>query len=261
VIEVAVDEYAPDDAVTVMLPGIRVPLASEVRAAVAARYVAAVPAVRAAPVPRSGHDGVPPGVARRLLDVAVGALGLALAGPLLLLLMLAVRLESPGPALFRQIRLGQGGREFALYKLRSMRQAAGGSELTGVGDPRVTRLGRLLRRTSLDELPQLWHVLRGQMTLVGPRPETPALAAGYPPQCRWVFAFRPGLTGPAQVRLRDNDVLGSGGEPTTEEYLRRVVPARTAIETGYLSRPTLGATLGVLVDTGRHLLGRPVPPP
>jgi len=200
--------------------------------------------------------GIGPGAARRCLDVAASALALAVP---LLALMLLVRLTSPGPALFRQIRLGQGGRPFVIYKLRSMRLNTGGPEITMSGDPRVTRLGRVLRRTSLDELPQLWHVLRGQMTLVGPRPETPTLAAGYPPRCRFVFVYRPGLTGPAQVRMRDADVLGEAADPDTDRYLHQVVPARTAIEARYLAQPTLRATFGVLADTVRHLLGRPLP--
>jgi lipopolysaccharide/colanic/teichoic acid biosynthesis glycosyltransferase len=206
----------------------------------------------APPVTRSG---IAPSRARRALDAALALVGLAIAGLPLLLLMLAVRLESPGPALFRQVRLGQGGRPFRLCKLRSMRVDSTGPDFTATGDPRVTRLGRFLRRTSLDELPQLWHVLRGDMTLVGPRPETPALAAGYPAASRWVFAHRPGLTGPAQIRLRDADVLGPAQHATLDTYLNLIVPARTRIEATFLSHPTLWATIRVLVDTVRHLVG------
>jgi lipopolysaccharide/colanic/teichoic acid biosynthesis glycosyltransferase len=202
--------------------------------------------------------GVHPGLARRLLDVVGASIGLALAAVPILGLMLAIRMTSPGPALYRQVRLGQGGRPFALFKLRSMRVGTRGPDFTADGDPRVTRLGRVLRSTSVDELPQLWHVLCGRMTLVGPRPETPGLAAGYPAGCRWIFAHRPGLTGPAQIRLRDADVLGHHGQVSVEEYLNRIVPARTAIEAKFLSRPSVPATLRVLVDTVRHLLGRPV---
>ena len=211
-----------------------------------------------APTLLDTSTGVAPGHARRCLDILLSTVALALVGLPLLVLALAVRLSSPGPALFRQVRLGQGGRPFVLYKLRSMRVHTGGPEVTMAADPRVTRLGRVLRATSLDELPQLWHVLCGQMTLVGPRPETPALAAGYPPECRWVFAYRPGLTGPAQVRMRDADVLGEG-PPDIDRYLAELVPARAAIEARYLARPTLRATVAVLGDTVRHLLGRPLP--
>jgi lipopolysaccharide/colanic/teichoic acid biosynthesis glycosyltransferase len=202
--------------------------------------------------------GICPSLARRALDVAVAAIGLLLVALPLLVLMLAVRLTSPGPALFRQVRLGQGGRPFLIVKLRSMYLNRGGPHITPAGDPRVTRLGRVLRTTSLDELPQLWHVLRGHMTLVGPRPETPELANDYPVECRWIFSFRPGLTGPAQVRLRDAEVLRSGVPADRENYLTRLVPARTAAEARFLARPTVGATLGVLAETARYLLARAV---
>lgn len=198
--------------------------------------------------------GQKPGKARRAIDIAVSLGVLAAAGLPLLLLMLAVRLTSRGPALFRQVRVGQGERVFTLLKLRSMRVDPGGPEITAAHDPRVTRLGAFLRRTSLDELPQLVNVLRGDMTLVGPRPETPALAVTYPPTCRWIFAYRPGLTGPAQVRMRDADVLGTSA-PTEASYVSVVVPARTRIEAAYLATPTVPATLGVLADTIRHVLG------
>src|SRR5689334_2696121 len=105
--------------------------------------------------------GIGPGLSRRAFDVVVGLCGLVVVALPLLVLMVAVRATSPGPALFRQIRLGQGGRPFALLKLRSMRIGEGGPEITAAGDTRVTRLGRFLRSTSLDELPQLWHVVRG----------------------------------------------------------------------------------------------------
>jgi len=203
--------------------------------------------------------GISPSPARRALDLAVASVGLLLVALPLLVLMLAVRLTSPGPALFRQERLGQGGRPFMLIKLRSMRMNSGGPHITPADDPRVTRLGRVLRTTSLDELPQLWHVLRGQMTLVGPRPETPELANLYPAQCRWIFSFRPGLTGPAQVRLRDAEVLPVGAPPDQENYLTRLVPARTAVEARFLGRPTVVATLAVLGETARYLLARAVP--
>ena len=198
--------------------------------------------------------GLSPGMARRALDVAVSLCVLAVAGLPLLLLMAAIRLESRGPAIFRQVRVGQGERVFTLLKLRSMRTDVRGSDLTSSHDARVTRIGRLIRATSVDELPQLVNVLRGAMTLVGPRPETPFLATQYPAQCRWVFSYRPGLTGPAQVRMRDADVL-NGAEDQVAAYLRLVVPVRARIEARYLACPSIPATIAVMVDTFRHILG------
>jgi lipopolysaccharide/colanic/teichoic acid biosynthesis glycosyltransferase len=200
---------------------------------------------------------VVPSLGRRLLDVAVASMGLVVFGIPLLLLMIAVRLTSRGPALFAQVRLREGGAEFVMYKLRTMRVGAAGPDVTASQDDRVTRLGAVLRRSSVDELPQLWNVLRGDMTLVGPRPETPGLASRYPQDCSWIFRYRPGLTGPAQVRLRDSQVLGPGAVVDEESYLSELVPARTALDAVYLRQPSLPATFSVLADTVRHLLGRP----
>lgn len=200
--------------------------------------------------------GIRPSRTRRILDVAVSLAALAIVGGPLLLLMAAIRCESRGAALFRQTRIGQGNRPFTLLKLRSMRANAPGGDLTATGDARITRLGRLIRVASIDELPQLLNILRGDMTLVGPRPETPALALEYPVDCRWVFAYRPGLTGPAQVRLRDREVLvGGSGAAVVASYLDVIVPARARIEARYLIRPSLPATVAVLLDTARHVLG------
>ena len=210
-------------------------------------------------------EGVAPGAGRRLLDLAVAGVALVLLSLPLGLLIVAIRLTSPGPGLYRQVRLGQGGRPFTLVKLRSMRTDLAGPEITGARDARVTRLGWLLRRTSADELPQLWNVLRGEMTLVGPRPETPALAALYPDDVRWIFTHRPGLTGRAQVRLRDPAVVrdprtGLERDPADPRwYAELLVPARAAQDAVYLADPTLRATVRVLADTVRYLAGRDVP--
>jgi exopolysaccharide biosynthesis polyprenyl glycosylphosphotransferase len=143
---------------------------------------------------------------KRALDVALSAAGLLAASPVLLMAMLAVRLESRGPVFFGQARIGRGGRSFRLWKLRSMRadaEARTGAVFAARGDPRVTRVGRWLRRTRLDEIPQLWNVLRGDMSLVGPRPERPEFAerlADHYPYFRLRCAVQPGLTGWAQIR-------------------------------------------------------------
>jgi lipopolysaccharide/colanic/teichoic acid biosynthesis glycosyltransferase len=202
---------------------------------------------------------IAPGPARRCLDVVASGLALAVFGLPLLVLLVAVRATSRGPALFRQVRVGQGGRPFVMFKLRTMRTGITGPDVTASADVRVTRLGAVLRRTSLDELPQLWNVLRGDMTLVGPRPETVALAARYPADCRWVFAHRPGLTGPTQVRMRDALVLPPGAVVDIETYLTVLVPARTAIDATYLRQPSFSATVSVLVETVRHLTGERIP--
>jgi lipopolysaccharide/colanic/teichoic acid biosynthesis glycosyltransferase len=205
--------------------------------------------------------GIAPGWARRSLDIAAAGGSLIVLFPVLALVAAIVRLTSRGPAIFCQERVGQGGRTFTLYKFRSMRKGASGPDVTVAGDGRVTRFGRFLRATSLDELPQLINVLRGEMTLVGPRPETPALASRYPDRCKEIFLFRPGLTGPAQLQYRDGRALPAQLEDLETYYLTVLVPARTALDFGYLARPTLRRTLGWIAETAAHGLGSSRPAP
>jgi len=144
-------------------------------------------------------------VIRRALDIAVSATALTLSAPILALAMIAIRIESKGPAIYRQRRVGLAGEPFDVFKLRTM---VDGAEHVGAGlaidvdDPRVTRVGALLRRTSLDELPNLVNVLRGEMSLIGPRPTLPAQVAQYDERQRGRLAVRPGITGWAQVNGR-----------------------------------------------------------
>jgi lipopolysaccharide/colanic/teichoic acid biosynthesis glycosyltransferase len=197
--------------------------------------------------------GIGPGAVRRLLDVAVAASALVVLAVPMLVVAVVVRLTSSGPALYRQRRIGQGGRTFSIYKFRTMVADASGSTLTVPGDSRVTPVGRFLRATCIDELPQLINVLVGQMTLVGPRPQTPALADRYPAELTAVFRYRPGLTGPGVLLLNDEDVLW--GEPSDIDayYLREVAPARVAVDLHYLEDPTLWRTLVLLFNTARRV--------
>ena len=186
--------------------------------------------------------------ARRLLDVAVALAVLGLVWPLFVALAMATRRSTGGSALYRQLRVGEGGIPFTLLKFRSMRAGQAGPEVTAPGDDRVTRLGALLRKTSLDELPQLVNVLRGDMTLVGPRPETVSLARRYPEELRFIFRYRPGMTGPSQVLVRDEKVLGQVDD-VEDFYLTELVPHRVATDLGYLRYPTITETIRWLWDT------------
>ena len=142
---------------------------------------------------------------KRALDVVLSATGLLLGGPLLLAAMIAIRLESPGHPIYRQRRIGRGGEPFDLLKLRTMVHGAehqGAGMAVDEGDPRITRVGAFLRRTSLDELPNLVNVLRGEMSIVGPRPTIPVQVAQYTERQCGRLAVRPGITGWAQVNGR-----------------------------------------------------------
>jgi lipopolysaccharide/colanic/teichoic acid biosynthesis glycosyltransferase len=162
-----------------------------------------------------------PGALMRAFDVAFALVALAVSAPMVAAAMLAIRLETPGPALFLQPRLGRNGRVFRLVKLRGMycdarerfpelyaypqhcAEDAGRFFFHEDGDPRVTRVGRVLRKFSIDELPNFWNVLRGDMAVVGPRPEIPELAHMYGNELAWILALRPGVTSPAKARGRD----------------------------------------------------------
>jgi lipopolysaccharide/colanic/teichoic acid biosynthesis glycosyltransferase len=196
------------------------------------------------------------GSARRVLDVLFGGLALLLVSPLLAVVAGLVLVSSGRPVFFRQSRIGEHGRPFSLCKFRTMRVAGCGPEVTAAKDPRITRLGAFLRRTAIDELPQLWHVVRGQMTLVGPRPESVALADRYPADCRWVLHARPGLTGPAQLQYRERSAVPPDGRTDVERwYLEVLVPLRVAADREYLDHPTIRHTVHYLIMTVLFVVG------
>ena len=167
-------------------------------------------------------------MSKRLFDVGAAGCGLVLLAPALLALALWIRFDSPGPALFRQRRVGRYGRHFAIYKFRTMADHPdGGRQLTVGQDPRITRAGRFLRRTKLDELPQLLNVLEGTMSLVGPRPEVPRYVDRYPPAVReTVLSVAPGITDLAAILYKDeNDILGRAQDPE-RAYIETILPVK-----------------------------------
>ena len=195
------------------------------------------------------------GPVRRALDVLVSAMLLMLALPFLAVAAALIRLGDGGPVFYRQQRVGEGDVPFSILKLRTMRVSSAGPTVTSATDARITRVGRVLRRTAIDELPQLWHVLRGQMTLVGPRPEAVDLAAAYPESCRFVLMARPGLTGPSQLRYRESSAVPPHGWDVERWYLTRLVPLRVDADLDYLVDPSVGRTLHYLWLTALFVLG------
>jgi lipopolysaccharide/colanic/teichoic acid biosynthesis glycosyltransferase len=186
----------------------------------------------------------------RLLDWVCSLLGLILLSPLFLLLAVLIRADSAGPVFFRAERVGQGGRLFRLFKFRSMVSGADrrGPGITAAGDERVTRLGRWLRKSKLDELPQLLNVLKGEMGLVGPRPEDPRYVALYTPEQRRILEIRPGITSPASLRYRHEEQLLAG--PDWEQvYVEQVMPHKLQIELDYVERRTCASDLALILET------------
>jgi lipopolysaccharide/colanic/teichoic acid biosynthesis glycosyltransferase len=198
-------------------------------------------------------------MAKRGFDLVVATCALLLLAPLLLALAAWVRLDSPGPALFRQLRVGRGGRPFAIHKFRTMvvDAAQRGPALTVGDDARITRAGRWLRRRRLDELPQLIDVVRGHMSLVGPRPELPRYVERYPPALREaLLALRPGLTDPAALAGLDESAQLARAADPEREYLEVLLPRKLAQSLAYARRATLCSDIGVLWQTAATLLRR-----
>ena len=195
---------------------------------------------------------------KRGFDLAASGFALVLLAPVLLLIALLVAVGSPGGALFRQVRVGRNGREFRILKFRTMRPGseAQGQITVGGRDPRITRIGHLLRRTKLDELPQLWNVLVGEMSIVGPRPEVPRYVALYTPEQREVLRVRPGLTGLASLAYIDeNEVLGRATDPQ-RVYIEELMPAKLVLDLRYVQEQSLVLDLRIIARTALRIFGR-----
>jgi lipopolysaccharide/colanic/teichoic acid biosynthesis glycosyltransferase len=173
----------------------------------------------------------------------------------LVVLAIAIRLDSPGPAFFRQERVGLRGATFWIHKFRTLAVSPSGPLLTPSGDPRVTRLGAVLRRTKLDELPQLFDVLVGHMSLVGPRPEVPRYASLWPAEYReLILSVRPGITDPASVAFRhEADQLAAAEDPE-DYYVTVLLPEKARMYAEYVQTRNFGTDLLILAKTGAAVL-------
>jgi lipopolysaccharide/colanic/teichoic acid biosynthesis glycosyltransferase/O-antigen/teichoic acid export membrane protein len=191
---------------------------------------------------------------RRTVDVVIGCALLLLASPLLLAAAVAVRATSPGPALYKQVRAGKAGRPFTMFKFRSMVCDADlrGPLVTDQDDPRITRVGAWLRASKLDELPQLLNVLKGDMTLIGPRPEVPRFLSCYHQDELGILSVRPGLTGPGQIFYTEMQASPSDRDAAANpeaRYLRSELHPKLAVDLDYLRRRCLRTDLGILLHT------------
>jgi lipopolysaccharide/colanic/teichoic acid biosynthesis glycosyltransferase len=193
-------------------------------------------------------------MAKRAFDIILAGLALLLLAPLLVALGLWVRLDSPGPALFRQERVGRFGRTFRIHKFRTMVDGAPGPQITVGADARITRAGAWLRAKKLDELPQLIDVLAGDMSLVGPRPEVPRYVALYPDALREkVLSVRPGITDPVSLGMADESARLARAADPEREYVEVLMPAKLREAAAYAERATLWSDLQVLARTLRLL--------
>jgi lipopolysaccharide/colanic/teichoic acid biosynthesis glycosyltransferase len=188
---------------------------------------------------------------KRAGDIVTSSIGLVVTGPFLLLAALAIKADSPGPVFFRQERVGRGFRPFRIFKFRTMVVDAPklGAQITAGADPRITRIGRVLRKSKIDELPQLINVLVGDMSLVGPRPEVPKYVELFRNDYRFILSVRPGITDPASLKYRDEAaVLATCADPE-HEYVTRILPEKIAISKHYLESATTFCDLKVILKT------------
>ena len=189
---------------------------------------------------------------KRAFDLIVSLPALVILSPLLLLLALAVKLDSPGPALFRQERVGLNGRIFRIHKFRTMfhNPESKGPSLTTGHDRRISRLGTILRRYKLDELPQLIDIVIGDMSIVGPRPELPKYVALYPEQAREIIlSVRPGLTDVASIAYRNESALLDPNKDPESTYVDVVMPAKLQLSIDYIKRRSLARDVGIMLET------------
>lgn len=198
------------------------------------------------------------GRAKVALDVLLATALLLLLVPLMLAIALCIVVESPGPVFYRAERIGRHGRRLRMLKFRKMVPQARGLALTVAGDPRLTRVGRLLLATKLDELPQLVHVVRGEMSLIGPRPEDPGFVARYPEQFAEILVARPGMTGLSQLAFaHEGEVLEP--EDPVEAYVDSILPQKLGLDRLYVSHWNVWLDLRILLWTfGAVVLRLPV---
>lgn len=189
-------------------------------------------------------------MAKRLFDIVCSLLGLLFLWPLLVLIAAAIRVKMPdGPILFRQQRVGRYGRFFTLVKFRTMRVGHGGSSVSVAGERRITPLGAWLREYKLDELPELWNVLKGDMSFVGPRPDVPGYADRLKGRDRDILLLRPGITGPATLKYRNEEQL-LAAQPNPQRYNDEVIyPDKVRLNMEYLYNHSLWSDIRIIIKT------------
>jgi lipopolysaccharide/colanic/teichoic acid biosynthesis glycosyltransferase len=195
---------------------------------------------------------------KRLLDILFSLGGILVLLPVFFVIWLAVRLDSHGPGFFMQTRVGRGNKDFRLFKFRTMRMDAEKSGQLTVGgrDPRITRAGHFLRKYKIDELPQLFNVLLGDMSFVGPRPEVRRYVDLYTPGQKQVLSVRPGITDYASLRyFNENEILGKSAQPE-QDYIRVIMPEKLALNLEYMRNRSLARDIGIIFQTIARILTR-----
>lgn len=189
-------------------------------------------------------------ISKRALDIVGSAGGLLIAAPVLIISAAAIVATDGRPVIFRQQRVGRNERPFEILKFRSMRTGAPGIQVSSDRDPRITGVGAVLRKTKIDELPQLVNVLRGEMSLVGPRPEVPRYVAQWPRELRPVIlSVRPGITDPASIAFRNESELLAAAEDPEATYQDKILPRKAAVYADYVQSRTFRGDLQIMLKT------------
>lgn len=191
---------------------------------------------------------------KRLFDVFVSAVVLVAVSPLLLVVSVAIVADSGFPVFFSQERVGRGFRRFRLRKFRTMRTGTPGSSITVAGDSRITGIGRTLRKSKLDEIPQFWNVLRGEMSVVGPRPEVQEYVELYRERYRKVLSVRPGITDLASIHFRNEEAILAASEDPLREYRERVLPMKLDLADRYLETQSFYRDFAIIARTAKVVL-------
>ena len=190
-----------------------------------------------------------------MFDILASALGLILLSPVMLVIVIAIAISSSGPVFFRQERVGLNGRKFKLYKFRTMAPASSGNVEFDVGDnSRVTSLGKILRKSKLDEIPQLLNVLMGTMSIVGPRPEVEYWTSFYKDQWRIVHSVRPGISDYASIRFRNEEEILANSEDPEKMYLETILPEKLHLNIHYIENKSLWGDLRIILSTINSVL-------
>ena len=192
---------------------------------------------------------------KRVFDLTSSLAAIVLLSPLLIVFSLLILLTMGWPVFYRQWRVGRNGRHFRIIKFRSMVKNADrqGPAVTVGGDPRITRIGKILRKYKFDELPQLLNVLAGHMSVVGPRPEVPEYVAFYTDEQKRVLSVRPGLTDPASIVYRDEESILARYDDTRTAYVEKIMPAKLRLNPAYLEKATFGGDLALVFTTLKKL--------
>lgn len=190
----------------------------------------------------------------RSIEVVLAMIGLFVTSPLLLSAAILIKLDSRGPILFRQSRMGRNGKPFTLLKFRSMYLSKEGSLVTAAGDNRISRVGRILRRTKVDELPELWNILCGEMSIVGPRPEVPTLVDLDDPQWQVILAVNPGLTDPVTLQLRNEEELLANVSNREDFYKQILQPYKLRGYVHYVNNRTWQKDVSIIFRTMKAIV-------